>query len=110
MRHLFIMALAVGCILAFGCAKQHTTAQWRQRASAIQVGTPKEKVEEILPPAGTVLDLRSSGNSPGPVAYRVDNATVVKLWYDGHNRLGRPIVVEHKKGSEANKTSGGDAQ
>jgi 1,6-anhydro-N-acetylmuramate kinase len=104
MKPLFAMVLIAGSISVTGCATQTqpTTAQWKQKASTIPVGTPKAKVEQLLPPVGIVLDLRS-GPGAGPVAYWVDDATSVKLRYDKNERLAEPVIVESKRRPEANK-------
>ena len=104
MRNTYFILLSVVLCMTVGCATQHAIQEWKQKANGIAVGTPRNKIECILPPTSIVLDLRSGAGAAGPVAYWVDDTTAVKLWYDGQNRLGKPIVVEQKKRPEkANK-------
>ena len=91
-------------------APNNQTARWEQRASGIAMGTPRHEVEKVLPPSGSVIDLRSSRGAAGPVSYWVDDTTVVKLWYNEHDGLGNPVIVEQKKNPEAKKANGGDVQ
>ena len=104
MRFITVIVLLSVSVCVSGCANQRTIQEWKETASGITVGTPRDKVERILPPTSTVLDLRSGVGAAGPVAYWVDDTTAIKLWYDGQNRLGEPVVVEQKKRpEEANK-------
>jgi parvulin-like peptidyl-prolyl isomerase len=95
MKHLAEFSLVAICVLVIGCATQSTTAQWRQKANGLPVGTPQSRVEQVLPPTGTVLDLRS-GPGAGPIAYWVDDNTLVKSRYDDGLTLAVPIVIEAK--------------
>ena len=94
---------ATALLITIGCTTRSPMREWEQKAIAIPLGTPRQEVETVLPPASVVLDLRSTAGAAGPIAYWVDNTTAVKLWYDERNRLGRPVIVEQKKRPEANK-------
>jgi hypothetical protein len=102
MKRLFTALLIAGWICVTGCATQTTTAQWKQKAEGIPMGTPNVEVEKTLPPMDIVLDLRS-GPGAGPVAYWVDDKTLVKLRYDNNERLAEPVLVESKKRPKANQ-------
>jgi hypothetical protein len=92
-------------LITIGCTTRSAMREWEQKAIAIPLGTPRQEVEKVLPPADVVLDLRSTGGAAGPVAYKVDDTTGVKLWYDERNRLGRPVIVEQTKRPEATGTA-----
>ena len=92
-------------LVAAGCATSGIQ-RWEQKASAIDVGTPRSEVEKALPPASVVVDPRS-GPGGGQLAYWVDADTLVRFWIDENGALARPVTVEAKKRPpEANKTGG----
>jgi len=84
------------CLLAVGCVTQSPSIEWKRKANAISVGTPRMQIEKALPPASAVIDPRS-GQTPGQLAYWVDDNTLVRIWVDADDVLAKPIRVETKK-------------
>ena len=91
------------CILVFGCTTQTTTALWKQKARGLPVGTPRSQVEKVLPPSEPVYYVGSHAGAPHRIDYWVDSSTVVRCPYDGDDVLIRPIVVEVRERTKANK-------
>jgi hypothetical protein len=91
--------------LCAGCTKS-SVHKWEHRAAEVAPGTPRAQVLALLPPTGTVLDLRSGGTG-GPITYLVDKYTIVKIIIDHDDTLARPIVVEtlHDKKKTTRSTS-----